>query len=288
MMRRLIAISLAGLTLFGAGIWRLSDGFSVAKMSAPLPYDSRWEVESPSSFQIRSLLSQPFTYMGKGSQCYVFESADKQYVLKFFRLSRYRLPAFQQALPLPPFLAAIQNKRIKEKKEKQEKHFASCKIAYEELRKECGLVYLHLNKTTHLTLDVTLYDNLKRPVSIPIDNYAFLIQTRGEPVYSYLGRLLEERKTDEVKQALLSLAVLLDKRTEKGIADSDAEIHKNAGFLHGKALFLDVGQFSKQAETRDREKMMQKLLIWLESKDPKLAADARIILTSHDVCKHPS
>lgn len=280
MIRRLLFLSLLCLIFFGVGLWRLSDGFSAAKMSAPLPFDPRWEVESPSSFQIRLLLSQPFTYIGKGSQCYVFESADKQYVLKFFRLSRYRLPAFQESLTLPPFLAAIQNKRIEEKRLKQEKHFASCTLAYRELKEECGLIYLHLNRTTYLAQNVTLYDNLKRSLSIPIDNYAFLIQKRGEQVYPYLGRLLKEGKTDEVKKALLSLAVLIDKRVEKGIADSDAEIHKNAGFLHGKAYFLDVGQFSKEVETRDREKVMRKLLLWLESKDSRLAADARIILSS--------
>jgi len=263
------------------GMWRLSDGFSVAKMSDPLPFDVRWEVESPSSFQVRLLLSQPFYYMGKGSQSYVFESADKQYVLKFFRLSRYRLPAFQEALPLPPFLAAIQNKRIDEKRLKQEKLFSSCKLAFNELKEECGLVYLHLNKTTHLTQEVTLYDNLKRPHKIQIDQYAFMIQRRGEQVYSYLGRLINEGKTDEVQKAVRSLSSLLDRRAEKGIADGDAEIHKNAGFLNGKALFIDVGQFRKEEVTEDRERVMRKLHLWLESKEVNLPLPSHVVGRHH-------
>lgn len=278
MIRRLFMISVIGLSLFGIGLWRLSDGFSLGKMSDPLPFDVRYEVVSPSSFHIRQLLSQPFYYIGKGSQVYVFESADKQYVLKFFRLSRYRLPNFQLALPLPPFLAEIQKERVKEKQLKREKLFTSCKLAYEELNEECGLVYLHLNKTTYLTQYVTLHDNLKRSFSIPIDRYAFLIQKRGEQVYPYLNRLLKEGKTDEVKNALLSLSVLLDRREEKGIADGDTEIHKNAGFLHGKAMFFDVGQFRKDGLTEDRERVMRKLLLWLEAKDARLASEARIIL----------
>ncbi len=276
-MRRLLFILAIGLGLFTAGIWRLSDGFSLSKMSAPLPHDARFEVHSPTTFQVRQLLSQPFYYMGKGSQSFVFESADKQYVLKFFRLSRYRLPAFQEALPLPPFLAEIQNKRIKEKRLKQDKLFASCKLAFEELNEECGLVYMHLNKTRSLHQEVTLYDNLGRPHSIAIDEYAFMIQRRGETLYSYLGKLIKKGETDEIQHAVLQLSALLDSRLEKGIADKDAEIHKNSGFLHGKPLFIDVGQFSKEPENHDRKKVMRKLLLWLEAKNVSTEALVHII-----------
>jgi len=278
MIRRLLFFTAIGVALFCIGIWRLSDGFSLAKITDPLKFEARWEVDSPSSFQIRSILSQPFYYMGKGSQCYVFESADKQFVLKFFRFSRYRLPAFQEALPLPPFLAAIQNKRSAEKREKREKLFTSCKLAYEELREESGLVYLHLNKTTNLTQTVILYDNLKRPLTLQIDQYAFMIQKKGEQIYSYLGRLIKEQKIEEAERALMSLSALLDRRKRKGIADGDAEIHKNAGFRNGKALFFDVGQFRKEKDRDDRQRVVRKLLLWLEAKDAKLASDARVIL----------
>lgn len=280
--RRFLLLSILGSTLFGVGFWHLSDGFSLSKINAPLPFDSRWEVESPSSFQIRLLLSQPYTYIGKGSHYYLFESIDKQYILKLFRFSRFHLPSFQEALPLPPFLAEIQNRRIEEKRIEQERLFSSCALAYRQLKEECELVYLHLNKTSCLTQNVTLYDRLKRPIVIPIDHYAFLIQRRGEQIYPYFGRLLKEGKVEEIKKALLSLAVLMDKRKEKGIADNNPEIQKNTGFIHGKAFFLDVAQFSEKIETYEtyeEDKTMHALLTWLDSKDPKLASDARIILS---------
>lgn len=291
MMRRLILCLICGAALFCAGMWRLSDGFSISKMTGPLPYEPRWEVSSPSLREIRSLLSQPYYYIGKGSQCYVFESEDKKNILKFFRLSRFRLPAFQEALPLPPFLAEIQNKRREEKQRGQEELFASCTLAFNELKQECGLLYLHLNKTTHLFQELTLYDTLKRRFTLSADRCAFLIQRKGEQLYPYLDRMLKEGKREEVKKAIGNLNQLLDRRVAKEVDDLDPEIYKNAGFSGGRALFLDVGQFRKRRVVENRERTLRKLLVWLEEKDPELAKDIRSATGrshSHDGDKRPA
>lgn len=278
----ILFLTLASLAL-SFGFWRLSDGFSLSKISDPLPFDSRWEVESPPSFQIRSILSQPFTYKGKGSQSYVFESEDGKYVLKFFRLNRYRLPTFQANLPLPPFLAAIQDKRIQEKQEKKEKLFNSCKLAYEELREEAGLIYLHLNKTTHLTQEVILHDALKRPKKIRIDHFAFVIQRKAEQLYPYLNQLIHEGDWLGFKKALFSLSLLIDHREEKGIADGDVEIHKNTGFYQGRAMILDIGQFEKKWIAEDRRNIFRKLLLWIKGKEGEnnhdIMREAQVILS---------
>ena len=36
--------------------------------------------------KFRSVFSQEFTYLGSGVQCYVFDSKDQEYVLKFFKM----------------------------------------------------------------------------------------------------------------------------------------------------------------------------------------------------------
>ena len=278
-MRRFLLIFGVSATLFALGAWRLSDGFTLSKMTAPLSYSAKWEVDAPPALDTRAILAQPFYYMGKGSQSFVFESLDRQYVLKFFRLNRYRLPAFQEKLPLPPFLSAIQQQRIDEKWRKREKLFESCTLAYNQLKQESGLVYVHLNKTTNLTLQVEIYDNLRRKHVIAIDEYAFMLQKRGEQVYPYLSRLLKEGKKEEARRALMSLSSLLSERMAKNIADGDAEIHKNAGFRNGEALFLDVGQFRREHSVENKERLARKLLAWLEEKDPEFAVEARAIFS---------
>ncbi|NGX54131.1 MAG: hypothetical protein K1000chlam4_00856, partial [Chlamydiae bacterium] len=66
----------------------LADGFAPSKIQSDLTHDQRWEIPSLSDEERESLLhllDQPFTYLGKGSQCFVFESNDGEVVLKIFR-----------------------------------------------------------------------------------------------------------------------------------------------------------------------------------------------------------
>lgn len=263
-----------GFVFFWIATWRLNDGFSIHKIQSDLSYSPKREVISPSNDTVHELLSQNFYYLGKGSQCYVFESEDKDLVLKFFRYPRYRLPKLAKALSLPPFLEEIQNKRETEKQQKLEKLFRSCKIAYEELHHETGLLYLHLNKTDHLKQRVVIYDKLKRAYPIEIDNYEFMIQKKGEQIFPYLNRLLEKGRREEARKALYDLCKLISHRYQLGISDQDAVIHKNSGFRGGRAMFLDVGGFSKVSSKdpgSETVKITAKLQEWLREKDPQLA-----------------
>jgi len=292
LLRFILLLSIACYALFYVSTYRLADGFSISKITSTLPYCPSWEVSSPSQESVRKILSQKFTYLRKGSQCYVFESSDGEYVLKFFRQNRYRLPAIAYHLTLPSFLSEIQNQRILEKNQKLNALFQSCKIAFEELKEDAGLVYLHLNKTSHLKQPILVYDKLKRPTFIESDHYAFLIQKKGELIYPYLTRLLKEGKEEEAKAALSDLGALLQRRLWQGIHDSDAEIDKNAGFLDGRAIYLDVGQFSKEDRLLDpieeTLKIALRLRPWLEVRSPELAEHLEAILTSPNVCRvHP-
>jgi hypothetical protein len=276
-MKKIVAFFLilgTGYALFSMAIWHLTDGFSIANIRSDLVFSPQWEVVNPPLEETLPLLAQDFYYLGRGSQCYVFESEDKQLVLKFFRHSRYRLPKITGYIACPTFLGEIQNQKREAKQRKLDALFQSCKIAYEELQDETGLLYLHLNKSAHLNKTVILYDKLKRAHPIHIDDYEFIIQKHGEQIYPYLFRLLAQGKKSEAKEALEDLALLLCSRLNKGIADHDAVIHKNAGFRANKALFLDVGEFSKERCNNPGYEVWQatgQLRRWLQEKDPELA-----------------
>ena len=237
---------------------------------------------NPPPEEIGSLLDQNFYYMGKGSQCFVFESEDKQSVLKFFRLNRYRVPKITQLLSFPAFLHSIQQEKQERKQYKLDALFHSCKIAFEELHEESGLLYLHLNKTSHINKKITLYDRLKRTYTINSDEYAFLIQKRGEQDYPYLTHLLEKGKKKEAQEALSHLASILSNRLRKGIADHDPVIQKNSGFRGNKALFLDVGEFAHEPCADPKQElwhMTEELRSWLNLHDADLASDFENQLT---------
>ena len=108
-----------------------ADGFALSKIQSDLKPDPRWK-QGSSTEEIQPILSQPFSYLGKGSQCYVFESQDGNYVLKFFRHRRYQPPKWIT-------LFAPHN-YLERKRERREELFQSCFLAQEELRESSGLI----------------------------------------------------------------------------------------------------------------------------------------------------
>ncbi len=82
----------------------LNDGFAIRKIRTHLAYHKKWEVKNIPSETVTSLLAQNYYYIGRGSQCYVFESEDRSLVLKFFRLNRYRAPGWTRLFSHPQIL----------------------------------------------------------------------------------------------------------------------------------------------------------------------------------------
>ncbi|MFZ0565127.1 MAG: hypothetical protein WAM28_02940 [Chlamydiales bacterium] len=280
----LLASALGYLFIFAA-VQHLSDGFALHKISSELAYSRARETPCFPSEKIKEILSQKFYYLEKGSQCYVFESEDGQHVLKFFRFSRYRLPWFAKHLLLPPFLSELQEQHLQKKEKKLYDLLTSCKLAYKELLEESGLVFLHLNKTSSLNQTVVLYDRLKRPFPIDIDQYEFLIQQKGEPTYSYLSKLIAAKEQNKAVKALQDLVDALTSRFQKKIGDRDAVIHKNMGFRNGKVQYFDVGQFYMDPKVQNPsvykeeiKNIFRPLALWLKEKDPQLALQFEYVL----------
>ncbi len=262
MRRFLLIISLLS-GLFCVGLWRLSDGFALSKIENNLSFDPRFQVHCPLEPEITQILAQPFRYKGKGSQCFVFQSENGGYVLKFPRSSRYRYPRWLKKAPLPSFLAEIQAKRIAQKEAKKCAFYTSCKLAYERLKLESGLLYLHLNPTERLLGNITLHNNLNRPQIVDLDRRPFLLQKKGIGVYQHLKSLSEEERSEAVS----ALKRLLKARMEQGIGDRDPEVHKNAGFLGDQPLFLDVGAFYETeviSVEEEADQALKKIMVWLE------------------------
>jgi hypothetical protein len=269
----LVLLLIVGYVFFSAAVWHLNDGFCLRHIQADNLVN--WKSSPPDEKAVKDLLKQNFYYIGKGSQCYVFESEDHDVVLKFFRHSRYRSHPINALITAPEIVTDIIKQKEQKKKDKLKTLFISCELAYQELREETGLVYLHLNTTDYLKQTVVLYDKLKRPMAIAIDDYAFLIQKKGEQTLTHLTRLLEQGKKKEAKVALASLSATLKKCLRKGIIDTDGMIHKNAGFRNHKAIILDVGGFERRTPNNPQITLWQttrRLRTWLQNHDPELAS----------------
>ena len=134
---------------------RLTQGFRVGKMELAFPSHPEWDV--PASPEVLAILDQPFYYIDKGSQSYVFESRDGNYVVKFFRFDYPEIEL--KVLTL----------------------FNACKIAYDKLRDATGLSYIHLNPTSEGLPILHCTDAIGRKSRLPLDLYRSTIHKKALP-----------------------------------------------------------------------------------------------------------
>ena len=257
---------------------QVTDGFSIRQMTSSLPACPQFEVELSSEKVacLQAMLDQPFRYIGKGCQFYVFASADDKLVIKFLKHKHLRPFTWLKSLPLPKKLRQLSDEKIKRRKQRVERLFSSCKLAFEKMPDETGLLSIHLNRTPALNKHIVLIDKLGGKHVVEIDDYEYVIQKKAVLVQDVFAHLAESEVVGKV-QLLVDLVL---SRCQKGICDRDRSFVQNVAFSleEDQALFIDIGQFyedaaicSEELQAQDLTKRLGNLRFWTERHFPKLA-----------------
>ena len=243
--------------------------FELYKICSSLAPSAAWELPEPTEKQlaeVRSILDEPFTFLGKGGQSFVF--ASDTHVIKFFRLSRLRLPLWLEYFPL---LAPYRLRIATEKREQLEKDFSSTLTAWKELPQETGLVFVHLNKTGFLQKRVTIVDKIGVAHTLEMDGMEFVIQKRAQLFYPHLE---QQWRSGTLEKALSSFVALLKKRCALGVEDLDPNLKGNFGFVGSQAIQIDIGRFERADAGWDPQAELERIVAplkpWLEERDPAL------------------
>jgi len=251
---------------------RATKGFRLQDVCLSFPFDPQWEVDVPLSLEeernVFHLLKQPFRFLASGGTSDVFLSEDGQYVLKFFK--RYRLvPPFwihwQWVQDLDPSIPAA----IIARKEKQKSlQFTSYKLAAGSLKHQTGVLYLHLNPTTHIKQKIVLYDNIGVRHELIADRTAFALQKKVDRFAPYFKGLLTQNDRNKARDLLSQFAVILKERAQKGIRDGDITPGCNIGVLEGKLVMFDIDQMRYvQNPTQEKNLMLRDachMMEWLQ------------------------
>jgi hypothetical protein len=253
-------------------------GFTVGRITAELPFQA--EAEAPAL----AVFDQPFFYLDKGAQCYVFISEDRTHVLKFFRLHRLSPPWWMPHFKLPSFLEAKRQAVLDICQDRLSRHFDSYKLAFERLKDESALVYIHLNKTDCLQKQLIIVDKLGIRHPINLDDMGFILQKRADLMYPTFEKWMAQDEGEKAKTAIDQILALLKKRCERGIYDKDPNLATNFGFIEGEAIQIDVGRF----RLRKQEPVQTEIIRitapfkqWLEERDPSLALYLQDQLEGH-------
>lgn len=263
--------------IFGAiGLFchRQTAGFSLGNMRSNVSYHPEWVTESVSE-QACTILKHSFSYLGKGKQSFAFVSDDGQYVLKLFRHDRISRHFWLDNWPCPAFLQNYRKEKLEKRELRLHRNLGGYKLAFDVLKEESGLLFVHLNQTENLLPQVVLYDKIGIRHLLNLDQMTFVLQKRANLLYPTIDKLLKEGQIEKARSLVRKIGKLLLLRCQKGVVDEDPGIHKNLGILGEEPIFIDLGSFEKYSDISNaptyRENLLfatEKFKLWLQEKHP--------------------
>jgi hypothetical protein len=222
--------------------YRWDGPFSVTNARGPstLRYEAT-ELSRAEMGRVHEILHQPYSYLGKGGQCYVFLSADGRYVLKFAKCQRYRPEPWLEALSWFPPVGAYRDRLARHKEKRLDAVYRSWKLAFDHLREETGLVYVHLDPRGAVLGETIVIDEAGTSHSVAMDQMQFLVQRRVEMLGPTLKRLVAQGEMEQARRLTAKLATLISKDREGALCDLDTNVVRNTGLHQEQLVCTDVG-----------------------------------------------
>jgi len=214
------------------------------------------KMEEPYSKELlESIFSQPLFFLGKGKQCSAYETADGQYVVKFFK------NAFKQ-----------------KKQKKVQESIESAFIAWVYAPEETAVIACSTGQVDPSLPQVKILTKKGKIECVDLENTPFLIQRKAKPFKRTLMRLVAQGETEKAEEGLRSVFGLLVRCRSKGLLDSDGSLvrKENLGFIGGKAVLIDTGKLHLFADKRRQTlydiKRLKPLGSWIEEGCPELTS----------------
>lgn len=255
-------------------------GFSISSISYDWKSPKEWRPHHPSKESTdtaKKILSQPFRYLSRGNQTYAFVSDDGEYVLKFFRFAHLKPSPWLEALPNLSFINSYRHKKRKSQESRLHRIFYGHWLAETKNCENCGLIYVHLDKTTLFDSTVTVLDRIGVTRQIDLDTTIFVLQKKATVAREEFHELLSHNNIAAVKERINQIIALYLSEHHKGIFDRDHNVIDNVAFTEKKAIRIDVGKLNfddtfKQGTLSHQdidEKVAKRLRNWTKKYHPR-------------------
>ncbi len=265
--------------------YALTDGFRIANITSDhsndLPLKNDFNTE-----EVRAALQQEFTYLGKGCQSYVFESADGQYVIKFIKFQRYRPKPWYDLLTFIPTVKQYQDRKRIEKREELDNLLRSWHLGFTYLKEQTGVIFIHFGQRLDYELPIcTLKDKLNLKHFVDLSQVHFMLQRKADLLEKVIDRYQAKCESGQARLLIDELLTMLFLEYQQGFADNDHALMQNTGVLDGLPIHIDVGQliYNKVVQhplVQNREIYNKTYLLhrWLRQKHPALAEHLKMRL----------
>ncbi len=254
--------------------------FSLDAIASDLPHHPEWEcrsLDNDEEQQILAALSQPYRYLGGGGQCYAFSSEDNRYVIKFFKQKAFTSPRWMRYIPL-----CLKHKKTKKNEIKRNKVFEAFRLSFDLLQEETGMLYVHLNPTTHLNKLLKVYDTSGESHVLNLDVLEFALQRKAELAFVKIDSLMDRKDIEGAKEAIHKLLQINRTLDRKGVFNRDSNFNSNCGFIDASPILIDVGRVIHNEEIQDPERRKKQVSKAITSFRKYLAENHLELIDSFD------
>lgn len=237
-----------------------TDGFDLSLLSRAEDTATNLTLLSPSA--LTTILSQPYHYLGKGRQAFVFVSHDDRYVVKVFNRKYFTIPFWTNMLPV-----SWQQKEHRKRALRQEFFRTSYALAFQALNEADNLLYIHRTATKELPpLLVSTWGTHQE--SLPLNQLSFVVQKKGYPLLTAPHLPME--------QIIDAYLLFVQKRIAHHLADCDRNIRHNFGWIDMTPCLLDPGRLrydpllsTQQGALEEWNRSLRHFRRWLTTSHPE-------------------
>lgn len=230
-------------------IERRTDGFRMDRIYFDLSIPVV-NLEQDSSI-IHEILDQPFTYLDRGTQFFVFESKDKKHVIKFLSPLHLKSQFWVNFLCFPPF-KQYKEAIYKKKEKKCLQTVKACFLAYDRLKENLGLEFIHFGSNSQFHKHILIYDKLGHRHLVDLSKTHFIIQKKAE---AFIGSALlsaYKNKDDHKVHAIIdSFLENISYRCKKNVRNTDPNVFKNFAIIGNRVVEVDFGDFFAENKVID-------------------------------------
>lgn len=252
---RVVYLGCAFLILL-ASVWLYESetgDFRKSNIVYDLDYQPNVSESPPFTPQIEQILNQKFNWLDHGHQVFVFESEDKNYVLKIFKFKKLRPTWFDSLLQHIPFMHSYAEYRHEKRLRRLDRLFKGYNVAFKYDKEHTGILYVHLLPSHHLHKKIIVQDRLGFSHKIHLDKIIFAIQERAKKTKDVLIDLLDKGEISKAKERIGHLLEMYKSEYAKGIIDLDHNIIYNTGFIGDRPMRLDVGRLTIDERMKEVE-----------------------------------
>lgn len=199
--------------------------------------------------QLKQIFSQPFNYLDRGKQSYVFISKDGKHVIKFFDTRCLISGSF-------PLLFPIDEEQCKKKLKRMLKGY---NVAEQYDKGHNGIVHMQLAPNPAFNQQITLYDRFGISHTIDLAKVPFVLQSTAIPLRERITALLSRGDVESAKKSLRMIIDMYVDGYRRGIYDRDHNFMYNTGFIAEEPIRIDVGRLQYSEAIMDEKVYMKDL-----------------------------